>query len=120
MGSCHNRHREALEQALTALANTVEELGLKATITGPLTLSVSGDTPAPEATGDPSTAALMDLVRPLSQSVTIKSHGGQLWWCWVWNGPDRGDYESEPIVPIEETDEVARRIRYVVSLSAAT
>lgn len=108
-----NRHRETLEQSLTALIGAVEELGLTATLSGPLKVSISGDTPSPEMAGEP---ALHGLVRPLSQDVTIKCQGGRLWWCWVWCGADRGEYESEPIAPIEEIDEVARRLRYVVSL----
>lgn len=110
-----NRHREELEQALAALMGAVEDLGLTATLSGPLKLSVSGETPRPEGTGAP-VLALPGLVRPLSQDVTITCQGGRLWWCWVWNGADRGEYESEPIAPIEEIGEVARRLRYVVSL----
>ncbi len=108
-----NRHREALEGALAALTAAVEDLGLTATLSGPLKLSVSGETPCPEETGG---TALAGLVRPLSQEVTIKCRDGRLWWCWVWSGPDRGEYESEPIAPIEQIGEVARRLRNVVSL----
>lgn len=116
MDTFTSHHRDALEHALAALTTAVERLGLAATLTGPLKLSVSGETPCPEETGPPPTA-LLGLVRPLSQDVTIKYHDGCLWWCWVWNGPDRGEYESEPIVPIEQVDEVARRLHTVVSLS---
>lgn len=118
MDAFTNHHRDALEHALAALTAAVEGLGLSATLTGPLKLSVSGETPCPEEAG-PSAAALLGLVRPLSQDVTIKCHDGRLYWCWVWNGPDRGEYESEPIAPIEQVDEVARRLRTVVSLSPA-
>lgn len=114
-----NRHRDTLEQALTALTTAVEGLGLNAAISGPLKLSVSGATPCPDESAQPA-GPLRESACPLSQDVTIKSRGGRLWWCWVWSGPGSGDYESEPILPIEEVDEVARRVRYVVSLSAAT
>jgi hypothetical protein len=110
-----NRHREALEQSLTALIGAVEDLGLTATLSGPLKVSVSGETPRPDETGTP-TSALYGLVRPLSQDVTIKCQDGRLWWCWVWSGPSRGEYESEPIAPLEEIAEVARRLHNVVSL----
>jgi len=108
-----NRHREALEGALIALTAAAEDLGLTATLSGPLKLSVSGETPSPDEAG---AAAFAGLVRPLSQEVTIKCQGGRLWWCWVWSGPDRGEYESEPFAPIEEIGEVARRLHNVVSL----
>lgn len=110
-----NRHREALEQALAALTTAVEDLGLTATLSGPLKLSVSGETPSPEEADVP-VSALLGLVRPLSQDVTITCRNGRLWWCWVWNGPGRGEYESEPIAPVEEIGEVARRLHQVVAL----
>jgi hypothetical protein len=119
MGACPTPHREALEHALRALADAVTGLGLHVTITGPLTLSVSGERPTPEDRGD-RVAAILEPAEPLSQSVTIESHDGRLWWCWVWTEADRDGHESEPIRPIEEIDEVARRIHTVVALPFAT
>lgn len=116
MESCHAPHREALEHALRALAEAVTELGLQAVISGPITLCVTGETPAPEESGVPS----LEAAEPLSQAVTIESRDGRLWWCWVWADSDGGGHDSEPIRPIEEIDEVARRIRTVVALPSAT
>jgi hypothetical protein len=119
MGARPTPHREALEHALRTLADAVTGLGLHATITGPLALSVRGDAPAPDDLGD-GVARLLEPTAPLSQSVTIESRGGRLWWCWVWTDAERGGHDSEPILPVEEVDEVARRIRTVVALPSAT
>jgi hypothetical protein len=119
MGSCPTPHREALEHALRSLADAVTALGLHVTITGPLTLAVRGERPEPEDPGD-RLAALLGPAEPLSQSVIIECRGGRLWWCWVWTDVDRDGHESEPIRPIEEVDEVARRIHTVVALPSAT
>ncbi|MEV5748489.1 hypothetical protein AB0L00_11785 [Actinoallomurus sp. NPDC052308] len=119
MGACPTPHREALEHALRALADAVAALGLHVTMAGPLTLVVSGERPAPEDPGD-RLAALLEPTEPLSQSVTIESHDGRLWWCWVWADVDRGGHDSEPIRPIEEVEEVARRVRTVVALPSTT
>jgi hypothetical protein len=119
MGVRPTPHREALEHALHALADAVTGLGLHVTITGPLSLAVRGEAPAPDDLGD-GLVRLFEPAAPLSQSVTIESHDGRLWWCWMWTDSDRGGHDSEPIRPVEEIDEVARRIRNVVALSSAT
>jgi hypothetical protein len=119
MGVCPTPHREALEHALRALADAMTGFGLHVTITGPLTLSVRGERPAPEEP-DGRLACLIEPTEPLSQSVTIESHGGRLWWCWLWTDAGPGGPDSEPIRPIEEIDEVARRIRTVVALASTT
>ncbi|MCO5974976.1 hypothetical protein [Actinoallomurus soli] len=120
MGACPTPHREALEHALQALADAVTGLGLHVTLTGPLTLSVSGERPAPDEPGGDRLALLIEPAEPLTQSVTIESHDGRLWWCWVWTDPGRDGHESEPIRPVEEVQEVARRIHTVVALPSAT
>ena len=117
MASCPTPHREALEQALRSLAERVTRLGLHVAVIGPVTLSVSGEAPGPdEADGG---HALLEPPGPLSQSITIESLDGRLWWCWVWDDPAGDGHDSEPIRPIEEIDEVARRVRNVVSPSPA-
>jgi hypothetical protein len=120
MGACPTPHRETLEHALRALADAVAGLGLHAVLTGPLTLSVSGERPAPEERDGDGPVLLLEPAEPLTQSVTIESHDGRLWWCWVWADPGRGGHESEPIRPVEEVQEVARRIHVVVALPSAT
>ncbi|MEV5711382.1 hypothetical protein [Actinoallomurus sp. NPDC052274] len=60
---------------------------------------------------------MRNMVRPLSQLVTLRSIEGQVWWCWVWGGPEREGLEFEPIVPMEKIGEVAHRLRNVVSLA---
>lgn len=116
IGQQRDRHRDALEEALTTLNDTISGLGLRTEIVGPVTLLVSGETPRPEDTSDAQPVAMRDMVRPLSQLVTLRSHEGQIWWCWVWGGPEPEGLEFEPIVPMEEIGEVARQLRNVVAL----
>jgi hypothetical protein len=54
----------------------------------------------------------------LSQSITLRSHGGLLMWCWLWPGRKDGDVDAEIMVAVEQVGEAARRIRDVISVTA--
>jgi hypothetical protein len=82
--------------ALERLAGALEEFRLTARVVGPDTVT------ALDSGG-------------LSQSVVLRSCADRVMWCWLWPGRADGDVEAESMVPAEEVEEAARRIRDVIS-----
>ena len=85
--------------ALERLAGALEEFRITARVVGPDTVT------ALDAGG-------------LSQSVALRACADRLMWCWLWPGRADGDMEAESMVPVDQIDEAARRIRHVISLAA--
>lgn len=51
----------------------------------------------------------------LNQRITLRPDEGELWWCWMWPGPTRdAPLDVEPMVPLADTAEAARRIATVL------
>lgn len=51
----------------------------------------------------------------LNQRVTVVEHEGGFWWCWLWPGPARdAPLEPEPMVPVNDVEEAARRLANVL------
>lgn len=63
-------------------------------------------------TGDPRYPA-----QPMRQAVKCAPDGGtgELWFWWVWAGPQRGLTELEPMLPAREIDLAADKIAHVVA-----
>lgn len=57
----------------------------------------------------------MVLYPGLSQRLALREDEGGVWWCWLWPGPERdAPPEVEPMVPVEDVEEAARRITAVL------
>ncbi|MCO5998613.1 hypothetical protein [Actinoallomurus rhizosphaericola] len=54
------------------------------------------------------------------QPIVIREKDG-LWWHWQWSGPTRdGLPEYEPMVPVDDVEEAARRIANVLHVDKTT
>ncbi|GAA4630071.1 hypothetical protein GCM10023196_053920 [Actinoallomurus vinaceus] len=53
----------------------------------------------------------------MTQPLVVREHQGGPWWHWQWSGPTRdGPPEHEPMVPVGDVEEAARRISNVLSV----
>ena len=53
----------------------------------------------------------------MTQPLVLRERQDALWWCWQWSGPTRdAPPEHEPMVPVVEVYEAARRIANVLSV----
>ncbi|GAB3990567.1 hypothetical protein GCM10029978_118790 [Actinoallomurus acanthiterrae] len=51
----------------------------------------------------------------MTQPIVVREHQGGLWWHWQWSGPTRGaPPEYEPMVPVADVEEAARRLANVL------
>jgi hypothetical protein len=54
----------------------------------------------------------------MTQAIVVRKHQDALWWWWVWSGPTRdAPPEYEPMVPVEDVDEAARRLANVLHVA---
>ena len=91
-----------VEDLAAQLAPLLETHGLTAALRRDGTIEVRN--PAAAAT-DPRG----QILHPgLMQHITVRMRAGAPWWCWIW--AERGaPPEVEPMVPVEQTAEAARR-----------
>lgn len=53
----------------------------------------------------------------MTQPLALREHEGRLHWHWVWSGPSRdAPPEYEPMVPVDDVEEAARRIGRVLAI----
>ncbi|MCO6010090.1 hypothetical protein NE236_34500 [Actinoallomurus purpureus] len=54
----------------------------------------------------------------MTQPIVVREHQGGLWYHWQWSGPTRdAPPEYEPMVPVEDVDEAARRLGNVLHIA---
>ncbi|WP_433187763.1 hypothetical protein [Actinoallomurus sp. CA-150999] len=54
----------------------------------------------------------------MTQPIVVREHQGGPWWHWQWSGPARdAPPEYEPMVPVEDVDEAARRLANVLHVA---
>lgn len=97
------------EDLAARLAPLLERHGLTVVLGRDATIEVRN--PAAAATGP-----LGHALHPgLTQRIVVREDEGGLWWCWLWPGPERGGPpDVEPMVPVEDGGEAARRIAVVL------
>lgn len=60
------------------------------------------------------------LHRGLNQRIAVAEHDGEPWFFWLWPGPERdAPLDAEPMVPVEDVEEAARRIGNVLRVDQA-
>lgn len=69
-----------------------------------------------------SSAGVVEVRNPrdarMRQPLVLREHQGALWWHWQWSGPTRdAPPEYEPMVPVDNVDEAARRIANVLDVA---
>lgn len=53
----------------------------------------------------------------MRQPIVIRYHQGAPWWHWMWPGPERdAPAELDPMVPVDDVYEAARRITRVLAV----
>ncbi|WP_433179031.1 hypothetical protein [Actinoallomurus sp. CA-150999] len=56
----------------------------------------------------------------MTQPIVVREHQSAWWWHWQWSGATRDALpEYEPMVPVEDVDEAARRLANVLHVSEA-
>jgi hypothetical protein len=56
--------------------------------------------------------------RRMTQPIVVREHQSAWWWHWQWSGPTRdAPPEHEPMVPVEDVGEAARRLANVLHVA---
>ncbi|MCO6007367.1 hypothetical protein NE236_20515 [Actinoallomurus purpureus] len=56
----------------------------------------------------------------MRQPLVLREHQSALWWHWQWSGPTRdASPEYEPMVPVDDVEEAARRIINVLTVAGS-
>ncbi|GAA4638830.1 hypothetical protein GCM10023196_098110 [Actinoallomurus vinaceus] len=54
----------------------------------------------------------------MTQPIVVREHQGAWWWHWQWSGPSRdAPPEYEPMVPVDDVEEAARRLANVLHVA---